>query len=98
MPKNKKMTKRIEFEKNLVEQKLKKNEHLGKKELAETARQRLPPPQKKNQNPEDPCGSIREITAHLIHDKNSSIAVSCTVFNFPSAGNDPRWIYWSYEF
>ena len=55
-------------------------------------------PPKKNQNSEDPSGSIRDITAHLIHDKNTSIALSCTVFNFPSAGNDPGWIYWSYEF
>merc|ERR1712110_294822 len=23
---------------------------------------------------------------------------SCTVFNFPFAGNDLGWIYWSYEF
>ena len=53
---------------------------------------------KKNLNSEDPSGSIRDITAHLIHDKNTSIALSCTVFNFPSAGNDPGWIYWSYEF
>ena len=76
----------------------KKNENLGKKELAATARQRLPPPKKKNQNSEDPSGSIRDITAHLIHDKNTSITVSCTVFNFPSAGNDPGWIHWSHEF
>merc|ERR1712014_41011 len=53
---------------------------------------------KKHQNADDPSGSIRDITAHLIHDKNTSIEVSCTVFNFPSAGNDPRWIHWSYEF
>ena len=53
------------------------------------------PPKKKS---EVPSGSIRDITAHLIHDKNTSIEVSCTVFNFPSAGNDPGWIYWSYEF
>ena len=46
---------------------------------------------------EDPSGSIRDITAHSIHDENISITVSCTVFNFPSAGNDPVWIYWSYE-
>ena len=78
-------------------EKHKKNENLGKKELAATARQRLPPP-KKNQNSEDPSGSIRDITAHLIHDKNTSIEVSCTVFNEESAGNDPRWIHWSYEF
>ena len=55
------------------------------------------PQQKKKQNSEDPSGSIRDITAHLIHDKNTSIALSCTVFNFPSAGNDPGWIYWSYD-
>ena len=56
------------------------------------------PPQKNNQNSEDPSGSIRDITAHLIHDKNTSIAVPCTVFNVPSAGYNPGWIYWSYEF
>ena len=67
------------------------------KKLAATARQRLPPPKKK-QNSEDPSGSIRDITAHLIHDKNTSIEVSCTRFNIPSAGNDPGWIYWSYDF
>ena len=72
-------------------------ENIGKKELAATARQRLPN-KKKNQNSEDPSGSIRDITAHSIHDKDTSITVSCTAFNFPSAGNDPRWIYWSYEF
>ena len=75
--------------------KILKNENLGKKELAATARQRLP---KKKQNSEDPSGSIRDITAHLIHDKNTSIEVSCTVFNEESAGNDPRWIHGSYEF
>ena len=74
--------------------KIKKDENLEKK-LAATARQRLP---KKNQNSEDPSGSIRDITAHLIHDKNTSIEVSCTVFNEESAGNDPGWIHWSYEF
>ena len=73
-------------------------ENLGKKELAAAARQRLPPQQKKQQNSEDPSGSIRDITAHLIHDKNTSIAVPCIVFNVPSAGYNPRWIYWSYEF
>ena len=52
----------------------------------------------KKKNSEHPSGRIRDITAHLIHDKNTSITVSCTVFNFPSAGNDPGWIYWSYEF
>ena len=69
-----------------------KNENHGKKELAAAARQRLP-----KKNSEDPSGSIRDITAHLIHDKNTSIEVSCTVFNAESAGNDPRWIHWSYE-
>ena len=53
--------------------------------------------QKTKKNSEDPSGSIWDITAHLIHDKNTSITVSCTVFNFPSAGNNPGWIYWSYE-
>ena len=43
-------------------------------------------------------GSIRNITAHLINDKNTSIAETCIVFNGKSAGNNPRWIYWSYEF
>ena len=81
----------------MVEQKLKNIENLGKKELAATARQRLPP-QKKNQNSEDPSGSIRDITAHLIHDKNTSIGEPCIVFNVPSAGYNPGWIYWSYEF
>ena len=52
----------------------------------------------KKQNSEDPSGSIPDITAHLIHDKNNSIALSCTVFNVPSAGYNPGWIYWSYEF
>ena len=53
---------------------------------------------KKKQNSGDPSGSIRDITAHLIHDKNTSIAVPCTVFTVLSAGYDPGWIYWSYEF
>ena len=81
---------------NLVEKNY-KTEHLGKKELAAAARQRLPP-KNKHLNSEDPSGSIRDITAHLIHDKNTSIALSCTVFYFPSAGDDPGWNYWSYEF
>ena len=55
-------------------------------------------PPKEKQNSVDPSGSIRDITAHFIHDKNTSITVSCTVFNVPSAGNDPGWIYWSYDF
>ena len=87
------MTQQMQNPKTNWRTKIKKNENLGKKELAATARQRLPPP-KKNKNSEDPSGSIRDITAHLIRDKNTSITVSCTVFNFPSAGNDPGWIYW----
>ena len=81
--------------KKIRSKQIKKTENLGKKELAATARQRPP---KKKQNSEDPSGSIRDITAHLIHDKNISIAPSCTGFKVPSAGNDPGWIYWSYEF
>ena len=59
---------------------------------------RDPPRKKKNLNSEDPAGSIRNITAHSIHDKNTSIAETCIVFNGKSTGNNPRWIYWSYEF
>ena len=47
---------------------------------------------------EDPSGSIRDITAHLIHDKNPSIAVPYVVFHEESTGDDPEWIHWSYEF
>ena len=44
-------------------------------------------------------GSIRNITAHLINDKNTSIAETCIiVFIGKSAGNNPSWIYWSCEF
>ena len=43
-------------------------------------------------------GSIRNITAHLINDKNTSIAEACIVFIGASAGNNPRRIYWSYNF
>ena len=42
--------------------------------------------------------SIRNITAHLINDKDTSTAETCIVFNGKSAGNNPRWIYWSYVF
>ena len=87
--------KQIKIRKKMVGGYLKKNENLGKTELAATARQRLP---KQKNKSEDPSGSIRDITAHLIHDKNTSIALSCTGLNFPSAGNDPGWIYWTYEF
>ena len=57
-------------------------------------KQRLPEKKKSV----DPSGIIPDITAHLIHDKNTSIEVSCTVFNEESAGNDPGWMHWSYEF
>ena len=85
------MTQKIQIKKTV-----KKNENLGKKELAATARQRLPPPPKKKS--EDPSGIIRDRTAHLIHDKNTSIPVPSIVFKEESAGYDPGWIYWSYEF
>ena len=78
-------------------EKIKKKRKSWKKRTRGNCEAEASPPKKK-QNSEDPSGSIRDITAHLIHDKNTSIAVSCTVFNFPSAGNDPGWIYWSYEF
>ena len=39
------------------------------------------PQKRKQQNSKDPCGMIRDITAHLIHDKNTSIAETCIVFN-----------------
>ena len=87
--------KHIIRKKKIWSKKIIKTENIVKKELAAAARQRLP---KKKQNSEDPSGSIRDITAHLIHDKNTSIALSCTVFNFPSAGNDPGRMYWSYDF
>ena len=96
MPKNRKMTNKLKFEKNLVEKSKKKRKSWKKRTRGNCEAEASPP--KKKQNSEDPSGSIRDITAHLIHDKNTSIALSCTVFNFPSAGNDPGWIYWSYEF
>ena len=91
------MTQKIKFEKHLVEKtkKRKKTNILEKRTRGNCEAEASPP---KNQKSEDPSGSIRDITAHFIHDKNTSIALSCTVFNFPSAGNDPRWIYWNYEF
>ena len=87
-PKNRKMTKKWKFEKKSGRKKLKKPKILEKKNSRQL-RGRGFPPKKNNQNSEDSSGSIRDITAHLIHDKNTSITVSCTVFNFPSAGNDP---------
>ena len=35
-------------------------------------------------------GSIRNITAHLINDKNTSTAETCIAFDRKSAGNNPR--------
>ena len=87
------MTKKIQFEKILVEQKFK-----NRKSWKKTRGNCEAEASQKTKKSEDPSGSIRDITAHLIHDKNTSITISCTVFNFPSAGNDPGWIYWSYEF
>ena len=86
----------IKIRKKTVRKKFKKLKILEKKNSRQLRGRGFPP--KKSQNSEDPSGSIRDITAHLIHDKDTSIALSCTVFNFPSAGNDPGWIYWSYEF
>ena len=51
----------------------------------------------KKQNSEDPSGSIRSISAHLTHDKNTSRAKPCIAFKEESAGYDPGWIYWIYE-
>ena len=90
------MTQKIKFEKKLVETKF-KNRISWKKRTRGSCDAEASPP-KKNQNSEDPSGSIRDITAHLIHDKNTSIAVHCIVFNVESAGYDPGWIYWSYDF
>ena len=89
------MSPKNKIRKKIWSNKLKKPKILEKKNSRQLRGRDFPP--KKNQNSEDPSGSIRDITAHLIHDKNTSITVSCTVFNFPSPGNDPRWIYWSYE-
>ena len=91
------MTPRIKIQKNIRSTRIKKHRTSWKKRTRGNCEAEASPP-KKNRNSEDPSGSIRDITAHLIHDKITSIAVSCTVFNFPSAGNDPGWIYWSYEF
>ena len=40
----------------------------------------------------------KKIPRTLLEVFGTSVGVSCTVFNVPSAGNDPRRIYWSYEF
>ena len=96
MPSNRKKTPKIKI-RNKTGRKNSKNRNLGKKRTRGNCEAEASPPKKKP-NSEDPSGSIRDITAHLIHDKNTSIALYCTVFNLPSAGNDPGWIYWSYEF
>ena len=76
--------------------KIKKTKILEKKNSRQLRGRGFPP--KKKQKSEDPSGSIRDITAYLIHDKNTSIAEPYIVPNIPSAGYNPRWIYWSYEF
>ena len=60
-----------------------------------SAEQRLP---KKKPKFRGPFWKYSGHNCHLIHDKNTSIAVPCIVLNEESAGNDPGWIYWSYEF
>ena len=90
------MTPKIKIRKKSGRKKLEKPKIFEKKNSRQLRGRGFPPPKKKQT--EDPSGSIRDITAHLIHDKNISITVSCTVFNVPSAGNDPGWSYWSYEF
>ena len=89
------MSKKIKIEKK-KSKKIKKNRKSWEKRTRGNCEAEAS--KKKNQNSKDPSGSIRDITAHLIHDKNTSIEVSCTVFNEESAGNDPGWIHWSYEF
>ena len=90
------MSQKLNIWKRLVETKS-KNRKSWKKELAAAARQRLAP-SKKTKIPRTLLEVFRDITAHLIHDKNTSIAVPCTGFNVSSAGYNPRWIYWKYEF
>ena len=88
------MAQKLKFEKHLVEKNFKNRKSWKKRTRGNCEAEAS----HKKTNSEDPSGSILDKTAHLIHDKNTSITVSCTVFNFPSAGNDPGWIYWSYEF
>ena len=88
------MTQQIKFEKKTS--RFFKPKILEKKNSRQLRGRGFPP--KKKKKSEDPCGSIRDITAQLIHDNNTSIAEPCIVFNVPSAGYNPRWIYWSYEF
>ena len=88
------MTPTIKIRKNSVRKELKKPKILEKKNSRQLRGRGFPPKKTKS---EEPSGSIRAITAHLIHEKNTSIAVPCTAFNVPSAGYNPGWIYWSYE-
>ena len=90
------MTPKLKFEKKTGRKKLKKRKSWKKRTRGNCEAEASPP--KKKQHSEDPSGSIRDITAHLIHDKNTSIAVPCIAFNEESVGYDPGWIYWSYEF
>ena len=92
------MTPKIKNPQNKCRKHIKTLKIFEKKNSRQLRGRDFPQQKKQNQNSEDPSGSIRDITAHSVHDKNTSITVSCTVFNFPSAGNDPGWIYWSYEF
>ena len=39
---------------------------------------------------EDPSGSVRDTTHHLIHDSKTSTPVPCIVFHEGSDGYDPR--------
>ena len=65
---------------------------------ATSAEQRLPKRKRNNQNSEDPSGSVRDITHHLIHDSKTSTPVPCIVFHEESAGYDPGSIQSSYDF
>ena len=91
------MIQQIKIQKTHVEN-MKKTKIFEKKNSRQLRGRGFPKNKNKKQNSEDPSGSIRDITVHLNHDKNTSIAVPCTVFNVPSAGYNLRWIYWSYEF
>ena len=53
---------------------------------------------RERKKPEDPSGSVRDITHHLIHDSETSTQVPCIVFHEESDGYDPGSIQSSYEF
>ena len=67
------MTPKIKNQKKTMVGKNKKKRKSWKKRTRGNCEAEASPPKKK-QNSEDPSGSIRDITAHLIHDKNTSIA------------------------